>query len=311
MKKLILLSYLCIVANFMSAQTVKTDTIFPYKILSDDGQRGKTILSGNTTVPYSFSSAIIFKVFEKAIEGKNTVVVTYDPVTLMIKKAKTLHISDQGAFIFKHNSLNLAGFKFDEEISFNANEHRLLNELNQETSSLKQFIPTDSISLIFKYFQSLSCEQAEGCNRGNPCISFDYKIDGCYARAHLMRKILAEKFGYDCQKIFVEGKLRAINTGACGGQCVQWGWHVALNVKTTDVTGTLTDLVIDPSLFDRACSINEWTTAQGASCCPTCKPGNPATPYLKPSFVYTPNGSTDDNYSRTLKILYKYCKECH
>jgi hypothetical protein len=35
-----------------------------------------------------------------------------------------------------------------------------------------------------------------------PCIPFQYVRDGCYARAHKMRKTITEKYGYCCEKVF-------------------------------------------------------------------------------------------------------------
>jgi hypothetical protein len=38
-----------------------------------------------------------------------------------------------------------------------------------------------------------------------PCIPFQYVIDGCYARAHQMRRIITARYGYCCEKVFSFG----------------------------------------------------------------------------------------------------------
>jgi hypothetical protein len=290
-------------------QKLKTDTIYPYKIIGDQDER--TLLSGNTTVPFNFTSGTIRLVLEKAIHNNDKVALTYDPVTLSIKKVKSVRLNDRQSFYFKHERLSLGNFNFNQLKPFSKNEIDFTKELRAAQPPLIQVIPHDQVDSIFKYFQSLSCTNVNSCDAKNPCITYDYKIDGCYARAHMMRKILAEKYHFDCQKIFVEGHLRAINSGSCSGKCVKWGWHVAVYVQTLDSVGNPIGLVIDPSLFDKACTIAEWANAQGMTCCATCQPGIPGIPYIKASYTYTPNGSTDDDYSKTMDTLYSYCKECH
>lgn len=49
------------------------------------------------------------------------------------------------------------------------------------------------------------------------CIPFRYPVDGCFTRAHAMRRFLLDN-GYDCQKIFLYGNLAAKKD--C---CVTWG----------------------------------------------------------------------------------------
>ena len=50
---------------------------------------------------------------------------------------------------------------------------------------------------FFNQFKNLSCAVSSQC----PCIPFQYAADGCYARAHYMRKLMADA-GYESQKIF-------------------------------------------------------------------------------------------------------------
>src|ERR1044071_5130800 len=54
---------------------------------------------------------------------------------------------------------------------------------------------------IFDYCARQSCH-LPGPTTETPCIPFQYVRDGCYARAHKMRKIITEKYGYCCEKVF-------------------------------------------------------------------------------------------------------------
>ncbi|PZM87163.1 MAG: hypothetical protein DLD55_02790 [candidate division SR1 bacterium] len=71
---------------------------------------------------------------------------------------------------------------------------------------------------FFRLFKSISCDRYSG----TPCLTFQYAPDGCHARAHYMRKVMAEA-GYDCKKIFAidqGGRLQANTKANC---CVSWG----------------------------------------------------------------------------------------
>lgn len=35
-----------------------------------------------------------------------------------------------------------------------------------------------------------------------PCIPFRYVRDGCYARAHQVRRVITTRHGYRCEKVF-------------------------------------------------------------------------------------------------------------
>ncbi len=86
--------------------------------------------------------------------------------------------------------------------------------------------------------------------------SFNYNLDGCYARAHRMAMVMDE-MGVISGKAFLEGDLYmdfknvdpTINPG--------WHYHVA-SVVFVRKNGKLTPTVLDPSLFDRPVSFNEW-----------------------------------------------------
>ena len=54
---------------------------------------------------------------------------------------------------------------------------------------------------IFDFCAALSCH-LPGPYAVSPCIPFQYVRDGCYARAHQMRRIITTRYGYCCEKVF-------------------------------------------------------------------------------------------------------------
>ena len=54
---------------------------------------------------------------------------------------------------------------------------------------------------IFDFCANLSCS-LPGPYTITPCIPFQYVIDGCYARAHQMRRIITSRYRYCCDKVF-------------------------------------------------------------------------------------------------------------
>lgn len=82
-------------------------------------------------------------------------------------------------------------------------------------------------------------------------IAWDYKQDGCYARAHLMaRRFEAE--GVRVDKVWIKGDLYVPEAN------IGWNFHVAPIVYVEDEKGLIKKMVIDPSLFDKPVTVEEW-----------------------------------------------------
>lgn len=82
-------------------------------------------------------------------------------------------------------------------------------------------------------------------------IAWDYKQDGCYARAHLMaRRFEAE--GVRVDKVWIKGDLYVPEVD------IGWNFHVAPIVYVEDEKGIIKKMVIDPSLFDKPVTVEEW-----------------------------------------------------
>jgi len=168
---------------------------------------------------------------------------------------------------------------------------------------------------IFNYCAS------QGCNNPPPytisnCIPFQYVKDGCYARAHKMRQMISQKFGYCVEKVFsfAEGypKKLAVKANMWGGCCVEWWYHVVpllrLNVKVGTRTYQIC-YVIDPGMFTTPVTLSTWLQAQKNT---TCNPNATVTSYsIQPGSAYWPMGSsasfgTDPNYVNTEATLIAY-----
>ena len=95
-------------------------------------------------------------------------------------------------------------------------------------------------------------------------IAFKYPVDGCYARAHLMAEDI-KKAGGDVGKVCAFAKDGAdplhANTPNDPAGYVKWKYDVAPTVPVKGADGKEAKMVIDPSLFDKPVTIQEWTGA--------------------------------------------------
>ncbi|ABX06166.1 MAG TPA: WXG100 family type VII secretion target [Herpetosiphon sp.] len=111
-----------------------------------------------------------------------------------------------------------------------------------------------------------------------PDIAFKYANDGCYARAHLMTYRIHERYGIpleSLEKAYIQASGTAPDTHltvpteyrysdqkyddvSSYDGIVDWGWHVAPTVKVRNNDGSITPMVIDPSLFSQPVSLETW-----------------------------------------------------
>jgi hypothetical protein len=169
---------------------------------------------------------------------------------------------------------------------------------------------------IFDYCAAQSCHIV-GPHPVNPCIPFQYVIDGCYARAHKMRWIIEKHFGYCSEKVFSfanqDGHKLAVQANKWGGCCVKWWFHVTplirVKVKFGKFTLTLA-YVIDPGMFDKPVLLSTWLAAQENLACFN----NAHVDFysIQPSSAYLPTYptgapfTTDPNYAQTDATLTGY-----
>lgn len=167
---------------------------------------------------------------------------------------------------------------------------------------------------IFKYCADQKCPTPANVT---PCITFQYVIDGCYARAHMMRDIVETKYKISVRKVFSFAtpgtNSLAVEATKWGGCCVEWTYHVApvIEVKVGTVE---TDYVIDPGMFDKVVKVSEWVDAQKNKCAHS---GVVQSSSIQPGEYYTPirggeRYTTDPTLSDTKATLiaYKERKTC-
>lgn len=172
----------------------------------------------------------------------------------------------------------------------------------RSTKSLNSSMTLSQATSFFNQFKNMSCNLI----LSNPCIPFQFAADGCYARAHYMRKLMADA-GYDCEKIFLESNnptTRPLQANTNANCCQAWSYHVAPLVTTPSGKR-----VIDPSLCSAPVTISTWvnkmlTTCYGYSVC------NSYTQTVKPSnvYIYRISGSTsyDNSYVDTYDVMDNY-----
>jgi hypothetical protein len=171
---------------------------------------------------------------------------------------------------------------------------------------------------IFDFCAKQSCH-LPGPYNISPCIPFQYVGDGCYARAHKMRWIITQKYGYCCEKVFSfavdNDDTLAVKADKWGGCCVEWWYHVAPLIRVRFRLGKFSlvlAMVIDPGMFNKPVLLTSWLSAQENT---TCNPHARVSLYsIQPGSAYTPAfGSpagtafdTDPSYTATDLTLTGY-----
>ncbi|MFB3888897.1 MAG: protein-glutamine glutaminase family protein [Candidatus Bathyarchaeia archaeon] len=169
---------------------------------------------------------------------------------------------------------------------------------------------------IFDYSAKQSCA-LPGPYDIDPCIPFQYVIDGCYARAHKMRWIISKHFGYCCEKVFSfaneDNDRLAVLASKWGGCCVTWWFHVAPLIRVKVKFGKCSfvkAMVIDPGMFDQPVALSTWLSAQANATCSS--NANVSMYSIQPGSAYLPANyegtqfTTDDSYTATDAALRAY-----
>lgn len=172
---------------------------------------------------------------------------------------------------------------------------------------------------IFDFCAQLSCH-LPGPYAVTPCIPFQYVRDGCYARAHQMRRIITTRYGYCCEKVFSFANQNndrlAVKANKWGGCCVTWWYHVAplirvrLRVKGYRQLSLTLTMVIDPGMFDKPVLLSTWLSAQQST---SCSANAHVSMYsIQPGSAYWPTNyagtafGTDPSYTLTQGTLVAY-----
>ena len=157
----------------------------------------------------------------------------------IIEYLKTINGNIQSFYVDKKQGLTLGclhqGKVVDKDVVSS------LNYLNKVSNP-----PTATKPLSEKEVQDLYRNAASMKD-----IPFEYKRNGCYARAHLMARRF-EKMGIPTQKIWIKGDLSVPGTD------IRWNYHVAPVVDVKGKNGKIQKYVIDPSLAEKAVPVDEW-----------------------------------------------------
>lgn len=171
---------------------------------------------------------------------------------------------------------------------------------------------------IFDFCAQLSCH-LPGPYTVSPCIPFQYVRDGCYARAHQMRRIITTRYRYCCEKVFSfanQGNDElAVKADKWGGCCVTWWYHVAplvrVSMRLRGFPRTLVlAMVIDPGMFDKPVLLSTWLAAQQNTACSS--NAHVSMYSIQPGSAYWPGDytgttfGTDPDYSLTEGTLIAY-----
>jgi hypothetical protein len=172
---------------------------------------------------------------------------------------------------------------------------------------------------IFDFFASLSCH-LPGPPAVPPCIPFQYVRDGCYARAHQMRRLITDRYGVCCEKVFSFANKNndelAVRADKWGGCCVTWWYHVApllrvrVTINTTPKVTLVLAMVIDPGMFNKPVLLSTWLAAQENKVCSS--RAHVSMYSIQPGTAYAPANyaatafSTDPTYAATESTLIAY-----
>lgn len=190
-----------------------------------------------------------------------------------------------------------------------------LNQIFQTLSNMSVVLPTG--------FTNRTTLNIAGYSLGR--VPFQYAVDGCYARAHAMRKVIESNYGYTSYKRFIFARqsniLLTVKASAWGniGCCTRWSFHVAPVMKVRLANGTLAWYVLDPSIFSTPVPLDTWDNSMigntATACVNNAAYANKYQGYIYESRFYSPIvGNTsinnyyesDDNYVKTNATMIRY-----
>ncbi len=121
--------------------------------------------------------------------------------------------------------------------------------------------------------------------KGVDYLPFQYKVDGCYARALYMSMELAAQ-GMESNAVFAfaqQGTVLQVGP-------IRWGYHVAPMLEVGKDADHLVDMVIDPALSTKPLTEDQWVGAMGY------QPDDANHPYMLivPGSDYAPYEATHD-----------------
>ena len=131
-----------------------------------------------------------------------------------------------------------------EGVYYNKEAAKNLDKIKKKVNPIGHSLQTISLNRATELFnKALSMED----------IPWSFTQDGCFARAHLMaRRFEAE--GVRVDKAWLKGELYIPDSDPL----IEWKFHVAPMVYVEDGNGKVTRMIIDPSIFSKPVTVEEW-----------------------------------------------------
>jgi hypothetical protein len=87
-----------------------------------------------------------------------------------------------------------------------------------------------------------------------PNMAYNYPLDGCYARAHIIHDFIKKNKGLDCKKIWLQGKYLI----PMSAPNVNWSYHVAVSCPIRQADGSVVNKVFDPTTGPSPMTHEQW-----------------------------------------------------
>jgi len=152
---------------------------------------------------------------------------------------------------------------------------RQVSRNNTATITNRGVVDFNSITVSQLQSYAYSTTPINGSDPGpflyGQCIPFQYVADGCYARAHKMRQVIEDYYGYTSYKVFNfscdgAGTLAASATLWGNNCCVRWWYHVTSYVMV-QVGSSQVAYALDPAMFTAPVTLATWIAAQKSTSC--------------------------------------------
>jgi hypothetical protein len=289
------------------------------------GKDGKEILFNERQQVFSLASSMksadkVLKRLKGAIKRKEPVRAVLNPRKGVLEKIETPNAGEVEEFrktrilLDKPSKSVRIDVNSIDPTTFNIVDHRLKWPIFK---LCKKIVPNyKKAKEIFDFCADQSCNLPPPYDI-SPCIPFQYVRDGCYARAHKMRRIITTQYGYCCEKVFSfanQGQDRlAVKADKWGGCCVTWWYHVTPLIRVKVSLGPwrfVLAMVIDPGMFDKPVLLSTWLSAQENTFCHA--NANVSMYSIQPGSAYSPANyagtafTTDPAYTATDATLIAY-----
>jgi glutaminase-like protein len=279
------------------------------------GSTDKKAIFSPLEEPFTVSDAGMVTALTNALNQHTPVKLTFNPWTAKILAVNKASQSESA----ERSSRQVVGSApgATQMVDLSMAKPDVINEagiaaINTTTGGLTEVVPDMATAQAMFDYITHQCCALPGPYTIDQCISFQYCIDGCYARAHKMCFILNNKFNYATHKVFsfawpMGSYSLSVKGEKWGGCCINWWYHVAplVNIKTPSGTKAY---VFDPSMFDQPVLLATWLHAQEN---PACSGSAKVTSFnIQPTSSYSPSDTshfdTDPTYSSTNSTMAGY-----